>query len=44
VRVRARKQQTEPGANRIVFKVETAGEGEHIVIEEKATLIAPDSR
>jgi len=41
VRVQVARQQTEPGANRIYFKVETVGEGEHIVIDEKATLIAP---
>lgn len=41
VRLRVDKQQTKPGANRIVFTVETVGEDEPIVIEEGATLIAP---
>ena len=41
VRLRVEKQQTKPGANRIVFTVETVGEDEPIVIEEGATLIAP---
>ena len=41
VRVLVGKQQTRPGANRIYFKVETVGEGKPIVIDEKATLIAP---
>ena len=41
VRLRVEKQQTKPGANRVVFTVETVGEAEPIVIEEGATLIAP---
>ncbi len=41
VRVRVDKQQTKPGANRIVFTVETVGGDESIVIDEAATLIAP---
>jgi len=41
VRLRVEKRYTEPGANRIVFRVETEGSDESIVIEEKATLIAP---
>ena len=41
VRLRAAKAVAKPGANRIVFKVETVGSDEHIVIEEAATFIAP---
>ena len=44
VRLRVDKRQTSPGANRIVFTVQTVGSDEHIVITEKATLIAPRSR
>ncbi len=44
VRLRVDKRQTNPGANRIVFTVQTVGTEEHIVITEKATLIAPRSR
>ncbi|UCH49215.1 MAG: cytochrome c oxidase accessory protein CcoG [Betaproteobacteria bacterium] len=43
VRLRVEKQLTKPGANRIVFTVETVGDVESIVIEEGATLIAPKS-
>jgi len=41
VRVLVNRQQTRPGANRIYFKVETVGDEKPIVIDEKATLIAP---
>ena len=44
VRLRVDKRQTSPGANRIVFTVQTVGAEEHIVITEKATLIAPRGR
>ena len=44
VRLRVDKRQTSPGANRIVFTVQTVGSDEHIVVTEKATLIAPKSR
>ena len=44
VRLRVDKRRTSPGANRIVFTVQTVGSDEHIVITEKATLIAPRSR
>ena len=41
VRLSVDRQQTKPGANRIVFTVQTVGDDEPIVIEEGATLIAP---
>ena len=41
VRLRADKSQTRPGANRVLFTVETVGSDEQIVIEEDATFIAP---
>jgi cytochrome c oxidase accessory protein FixG len=41
VRLRVQKQQTVPGANPIVFTVETVGTSDALVIEEDATLIAP---
>ena len=41
VRVLVDRQQARPGANRIYFKVETVGDDKPIVIDEKATLIAP---
>ena len=41
VRLRAEKRQTRPGANRVLFTVETVGSDEQIVIEEDATFIAP---
>ena len=44
VRLRVEKRQTKPGANRIVFTVQTVNSDEHIVITEKATLIAPRTR
>jgi cytochrome c oxidase accessory protein FixG len=44
VRLRVDRRQTSPGANRIVFTVQTVGSDEHIVITENATLIAPRSR
>ena len=44
VRLRVDKRQTSPGANRIVFTVQTVNSDEHIVITEKATLISPRSR
>jgi cytochrome c oxidase accessory protein FixG len=44
VRLRVDKRHTSPGANRIVFTIQTVGSDEHIVITEKATLIAPRSR
>jgi cytochrome c oxidase accessory protein FixG len=44
VRLRVDKRRTKPGANRIVFTVQTVGSDEDIVITEKATLIAPRSR
>jgi cytochrome c oxidase accessory protein FixG len=44
VRLRVDKHQTKPGANRIVFTVQTVNSNEDIVITEKATLIAPQSR
>jgi cytochrome c oxidase accessory protein FixG len=44
VRVRVDKLQTNPGANRIVFTVQTVGSDENIVITEKATLIAPRNK
>jgi cytochrome c oxidase accessory protein FixG len=44
VRLRVDKSKTSPGANRIVFTVQTVGSEEHIVITEKATLIAPRGR
>jgi cytochrome c oxidase accessory protein FixG len=43
VRLRADKRQTRPGANRVLFTVETVGGDEQIVIEEDATFIAPRS-
>ncbi len=44
VRLRIAKQQTVPGANPIVFTVETVGTDETIVIDERATLIAPKAQ
>jgi cytochrome c oxidase accessory protein FixG len=41
VRLRADKRQTRPGANRVLFTVETVGSDEQIVIEEDATFIRP---
>jgi cytochrome c oxidase accessory protein FixG len=41
VRLRVDKEKTIPGANPIVFTVETVGTEEPIVITERATLIAP---
>ncbi len=41
VRLRVEKRNTTPGANAIVFTVETVGAEDPIVIEERATLIAP---
>ena len=43
VRLRVDRLQTAPGANPIVFTIETVGASEPIVIEERATLIAPKS-
>jgi cytochrome c oxidase accessory protein FixG len=43
VRLRADKRQTRPGANRVLFTVETVGGDEQIVIEEDATFITPRS-
>jgi cytochrome c oxidase accessory protein FixG len=42
VRLRVEKRATTPGANPIVFTVESVGTDEPIVIEERATLIAPE--
>jgi len=44
VRLRIAKQQTVPGANPIVFTVKTVGTDEAIVIDERATLIAPKAQ
>jgi cytochrome c oxidase accessory protein FixG len=44
VRLRIAKQQTVPGANSIVFTVKTVGTDEAIVIDERATLIAPKAQ
>ncbi len=41
VRLRVEKQHTRPGANRIVFTVQSVGDDEPILIEEGATLVAP---
>jgi polyferredoxin len=41
VRLRADKRQTRPGANDVLFTVETVGSDEQIVIEEDATFIRP---
>ncbi len=41
VRLRVEKQHTRPGANRIVFTVQSVGDDEPILIEEGATVVAP---
>lgn len=43
VRLRVEKRVTIPGANRILFTIETVGSEERIMINEQATLVAPRS-
>lgn len=43
LRLRVEKRVTIPGANRILFTIETVGSEERIMINEQATLVAPRS-